>query len=286
MHRGWDLNLGREVAIKRVRVSESGEGWERTSELLNEAHTLSALQHPNIVSVYDSGEDDQGSFIVMELVKGETLEQIIERGALNEADFEQLALQALEGLIAAHALNIVHLDLKPLNIMVCWHASGQFQVKLLDFGLARALRDIAGGGPAELAGTPPYMAPEHGRGQPVDHRADLFSLGCVLYEMCAGQAPVQGGTTVGVLMAAAAEPYRLSGCSLAVTFSSGIALAPEDGDDPQALMDCADAAMYRAKRAGRNRVGGRHALGGAGEMAASTPAHRDAGEALPVLIGR
>ena len=88
------------------------------------------------------------------------------------------------------------------------------------------------------------------------------------------------------LMAAAAEPYRLSGCSLAVTFSSGIALAPEDGDDPQALMDCADAAMYRAKRAGRNRVGGRHALGGAGEMAASTPAHRDAGEALPVLIGR
>jgi hypothetical protein len=204
VHRGWDLNLGREVAIKRVRVSESGESRGRTSELLNEAHTLSALQHPNIVSVYDSGEDDQGSFIVMELVKGETLEQIIERGALNEADFEQLALQALEGLIAAHALNIVHLDLKPLNIMVCWHASGQFQVKLLDFGLAQIAQ-----APSEqtvdrdgaIMGSVFFMAPEQFERAPVDQRTDLYALGGIFYHALTQQYPFQGETGPQVMVA-------------------------------------------------------------------------------------
>jgi serine/threonine protein kinase len=204
VHRGWDLDLGREVAIKRVRVACSGASNARKMELLNEARTLSTLKHPNIVSVYDSGEDEQGAYLVMELVKGENLEQIIERGALSEADFEQLAIQTLEGLIAAHAVNVVHLDLKPMNVMVCWSAIGQIQIKLLDFGLAQMVEapsDQATDGDGSIMGSVFFMAPEQFERGPVDRRTDLYALGEIFYHALTQQYPFQGETGPQVMVA-------------------------------------------------------------------------------------
>ena len=204
VYRGWDSNLGREVAVKRLRIASDEDAEVRTEELLREARLLSALQHPNIVTVYDAGQDDEGAYLVMELVKGETLEDIIVRGALNESDFEQLVVQSLEGLIAAHSLDLVHLDLKPQNVMICWHPSGRFQVKILDFGLAQIspspceqVTDKAGA----VMGSVFFMAPEQFERQPVDQRTDLYALGCIFYHALTQQYPFQGETGQQVMVA-------------------------------------------------------------------------------------
>ena len=204
VYRGWDSNLSREVAVKRLRIASNEDAAARTEELLREARLLSALQHPNIVTVYDVGQDDEGAYLVMELVKGETLEDIIDRGALNEADFEQLVVQSLEGLIAAHSLDLVHLDLKPQNVMICWHPSGRFQVKILDFGLAQIspspceqVTDKAGA----VMGSVFFMAPEQFERQPVDQRTDLYALGCIFYHALTQQYPFQGETGQQVMVA-------------------------------------------------------------------------------------
>ena len=204
VHRAWDRNLSREVAIKRVRAASGDDARRKTDGLLREARTLSTLQHPNIVTVYDAGEDDEGAFIVMELVKGETLEEIIERGALTEVDFEQLATQALEGLIAAHALDLVHLDLKPQNVMITWHASGRFQVKILDFGLAQIAEHPSAQAVDEsgaVMGSVFFMAPEQFERAPVDQRTDLYVLGGIFYHALTQQYPFQGETGPQVMTA-------------------------------------------------------------------------------------
>lgn len=201
--RGWDRNLDRDVAIKRVRTVTGENADARMEALLREARTLSHLQHPNIVTVYDAGQDGEGAFIVMELLKGETLEDIITRGALTGKDFEQLATQSLDGLIAAHALDLIHLDLKPQNVMLTWHASGQFQVKLLDFGLAKITRH-----PSEqdtddqgaIMGSIFFMAPEQFERAPVDQRTDLYALGAIFYYALTQQYPFQGDTGPQVMV--------------------------------------------------------------------------------------
>ena len=142
VYRATDLQLKREVAIKRLTPLADDEiaksyGGVSSSNLLGEATTLSALQHPNIVTVYDVGMDSDGCFVVMELLRGENFEKTVERGALNENDFQRFVLQTMEGLVAAHHAGIVHRDLKPSNLMVNWLPSGKFQIKILDFGLAK-----------------------------------------------------------------------------------------------------------------------------------------------------
>jgi HEAT repeat protein len=202
---GWDAQLGREVAIKRVRkAAGGGEAEGSIEDLVKEARTLSTLQHPNVVTVFDVGTDQDGAFIVMELVKGETLEETVARGALTEADFETLVSQTLEGMIAAHAAGLIHLDLKPQNLMITWLPSGSFQVKILDFGLAMAasqpveqVMDEEGG----IMGSIFFMAPEQFERSPVDARTDLYALGCIFYYALTKQYPFRGETGPQVMTA-------------------------------------------------------------------------------------
>jgi hypothetical protein len=203
VYRGWDGNLGREVAIKRIRTDQGAVDQGAVDDLVKEARTQSALQHPNIVTVYDVGIDDEGPFVVMELIKGETLDAIIERGALTEVDFDSLVSQTLEGLIAAHAVGLIHLDLKPGNLMISWHASGKFQVKILDFGLAKMAQQ-----PVEqnmddegaVMGSVHFMAPEQFERMKVDQRTDLYALGAIYYYALTQRYPFQGNTNMEVMV--------------------------------------------------------------------------------------
>ncbi|MEZ0386596.1 MAG: protein kinase [Verrucomicrobium sp.] len=200
--KAYDRNLRREVALKRVRAESPEEADRQAEQLFEEARTLSTLQHPHIVTIFDVGKDEEGAYIVMELLKGETLEDIIERGALNEGDFRQLVSQSLEGMIAAHATGLIHLDIKPQNFMVIWLPSGKFQIKILDFGLSKiAHQPMVQETDAEgaILGSIYFMAPEQFERSPVDVRTDLYSLGCVFYFALTQQYPFQGDTAPEVM---------------------------------------------------------------------------------------
>ena len=138
VYSAFDKHLNRDVAIKRV-LPEGGydNEDEATQAMLNEANALSSIQHPNIVTVYDSGVDKDGPYVVMELISGRNIDEMIERSTLTEKDFREVAQQTQEALIAAQDLNLLHRDIKPTNIMVSWLPSGRFQIKIVDFGLAK-----------------------------------------------------------------------------------------------------------------------------------------------------
>jgi HEAT repeat protein len=199
VYKAFDTQLKREVALKRLLTDEeiqSGENaGEITEDLLKEATTLSALQHPNIVTVYDVGKDEKGPFVVMELLRGETFDETIQRGALPLEDFKPVVTQTLEAMIAAQALNVVHRDLKPGNLMVIWLPSGKFQIKILDFGLAKF-----GKLPSEqtadqedgILGSIFFMAPEQFERVKLDARTDMYALGCIYYYAVTGKYPFQG----------------------------------------------------------------------------------------------
>ncbi|MES2707265.1 MAG: serine/threonine-protein kinase [Verrucomicrobiota bacterium] len=198
-----DTQLDRDVALKRVRPPETGSAEALHQDLIREARTLSSLQHPNIVTIYDVGTDEQGPFVVMEFLKGETLDQVIDRGALTVDDFQEVVVQSLEGMIAAQALGLVHRDLKPGNLMVIWLASGKFQIKILDFGLAkfsltatRQTEDQEEG----IMGTIYFMAPEQFERLPLDARTDMYSLGCIFYQILTTKAPFDGQTGPEVMV--------------------------------------------------------------------------------------
>lgn len=192
-----DTQLDRDVALKRVRPPSSGDAKALEADLLREARTLSALQHPNIVSIFDVGTDEKGPFVIMELLKGEDLDQVMEKGALTVEDFRQVVLQSLEGMIAAQSLGLVHRDLKPGNLMVIWHASGKFQVKILDFGLAKFSRSAVPQTQDQedgIFGSIFFMAPEQFERLPLDARTDMYSLGCIYYTMLTQKHPFDGQT--------------------------------------------------------------------------------------------
>ena len=191
--RAFDSHLNREVAIKRVLA---GGGYvnqeEATKAMLQEATSLCSIQHPHIVTVFDAGVDQDGPYVVMELLSGRTIDEMIERGTLTYDDFREVALQTQEALIAAQDLDLVHRDIKPTNIMVTWLPSGRFQVKLVDFGLAKfspkpSLQTIDHGD--AVFGSIHFMAPEQFERTPLDKRTDMYSIGCVYYYTLAGVFP-------------------------------------------------------------------------------------------------
>ncbi len=194
--RAYDSQLKRWVAIKRLlSANEISSNDPDTAELRREADTLASLRNPNIVTIFDVGSDDEGLFIVMELLEGEDLSDVLARGPLSYDDFKELATQSLEGLLAAHQNHILHRDIKPENIKIERLPGGRLQSKIIDFGLARAglrarkqTEDQAG----TVMGSIFYMAPEQLTREPVDARTDLYSLGCVFYEALSGKRAFDG----------------------------------------------------------------------------------------------
>jgi len=204
VYRAHDHTLDREVAIKRLLPQGEKPEEERltTEELVREAGLLSQLQHPNVVTIYDAGIDADGGFVVMELIDGETLDELIERGALTFEDFQSVAEQALEGLIAAQEINMLHRDLKPSNVMIAWLPSGRFELKLLDFGLAKvtqkpSTQTIQHGD--SILGSIYFMAPEQFEREPLDGRTDIYSLGCLFYYALARAYPFDGNHVAEVM---------------------------------------------------------------------------------------
>ena len=201
VYRAHDPRLKRDVAIK---VLPAGMALDRAHivRFEREARAASALNHPNIVSVYDLGLEGRTYWIATELVVGEPLKNLIERGPLPVRKTIEIAAQISSGLAAAHAAGVVHRDLKPGNIMV----TREGRVKILDFGLAKH-RTGADGVPEDLThtgtvmGTAAYMSPEQVRGEAVDHRSDIFSLGLILHEMLSGKRTFTGESSVHVMHA-------------------------------------------------------------------------------------
>jgi len=197
VYRARDSRLGRDVAIK-ILPAEFSSDPARRARFEQEARAVAALNHPNILGVYDIGNEGGVSYIVTEFVGGETLAALLERGPLPVRKLLDVAAQIADGMAAAHAARITHRDLKPLNIMVGGDAGGSpGRVKILDFGLAKRAA-AASADPDEtqaatrteagmILGTVNYMSPEQARGVPTDHRSDQFSFGLILYEMACGK---------------------------------------------------------------------------------------------------
>src|SRR5271170_4509790 len=196
VYRAWDHHLSRAVAVKRVHMQAAQTDRKLLEQTWREAMTTACLQHPNIVTIFDYGIDAEGAYVVMELIEGETLEDILARGPLQFEDFLRFAQQTLDAIIAAHALGLIHRDLKPGNFMIArGSAAALFQVKILDFGLAKYL-DIPQPQSIDhfnsLMGSVHYMAPEQFQRQPLDQRTDLYSLGCIFYEALTGHPAYDG----------------------------------------------------------------------------------------------
>ncbi|TCC11831.1 Stk1 family PASTA domain-containing Ser/Thr kinase [Kribbella soli] len=203
VRRGLDNRLGRSVAIKRLRVDLASDATFQ-ARFRREAQSAASLNHPTIVSVYDTGEepDPNGSgvtipYIVMELVTGKTLRDLIREGRkiMPERALE-ITSGVLEALDYSHRAGIVHRDIKPGNVML----TPQGQVKVMDFGIARAVADTSSTmtQTAAVIGTAQYLSPEQARGETVDARSDLYSTGCLLYELLTGRPPFVGESPVSV----------------------------------------------------------------------------------------
>ena len=232
VYRAWDSRLDREVALK-ILSGRSEMDPERMRQFVAEARAASALNHPNILAVFDAVVDGDTPYMVSELIEGESLRVEIQRGSIPVKRLLDLATQIADGLSDAHAAGIVHRDLKPENIMV----TRTGRAKILDFGLARttgfqlggpAARTVPGGveaspaastaldgqtatEPALLAGTVPYMSPEQARGSTTDFRSDQFSFGLILYEMATGTQAFRRETPAETLDAIANdEPAALA----------------------------------------------------------------------------
>jgi len=208
VYRAHDSRLGRDVAIKVLPAAFSADP-ERLQRFEQEARSAAALNHPNILAVYDIGQHDGAPYIVSELLEGDTLRERLNAGAIPVRKAVEYAIQIAHGVAAAHEKGIVHRDLKPENLFI----TSDGRVKILDFGLAKLLEATAAPvavteaetrsstHPGVVLGTPGYMAPEQVRGQAVDHRTDVFAFGVLLYEMLAGRPAFQRETTIDTMTA-------------------------------------------------------------------------------------
>ncbi|HKG23216.1 MAG TPA: serine/threonine-protein kinase, partial [Blastocatellia bacterium] len=197
VYKGVDLMLEREVAIKMLRPELSRQP-QLVERFRSEAVTLAKLNHPNIATLHSFFRQSEDFFMVMEYVRGETLDSLISRGgamALGQA--LSLFCQALEGIGQAHLLGIVHRDIKPANMMLTEKGS----IKVMDFGIARVLGTSRMTKQGMVVGTIEYMAPEQVQGLETDARSDIYSLGVLLYEMLTGRVPFSSENEFQVMKA-------------------------------------------------------------------------------------
>jgi serine/threonine protein kinase len=194
--RGIDPELNRPVAIKVLSPHLAGVGAAR-ARFMREAQAAAAIVHPSIVPIYSVVTSARLPYIVMPCINGGNLQQRIDReGPLEITEVLRIGLQIAEGLVAAHRHGVIHRDIKPANILI---EEGNGRVLISDFGLARALDDATLTVSGMIAGTPQYMSPEQARGEPIDARSDLFSLGSLLYALSTGRPPFRAETPLAVL---------------------------------------------------------------------------------------
>jgi formylglycine-generating enzyme required for sulfatase activity len=202
--RAFDEMLQRVVALK-VMAPQLAATSPARKRFLREARSSAQVRHENVVQVYEVAEQPL-PYLAMEFIPGETLQQKLDRvGPLEVPEVLRIGRQIAEGLAAAHATDLIHRDIKPGNVLL---EGGQQKVKITDFGLARAADDASISQSGIIAGTPMYMAPEQALGQTLDQRADLFSLGSVLYQMVAGRPPFRANSTLAVLKRVAEDKPR------------------------------------------------------------------------------
>ena len=212
-----DTKLDRRIALK-ILPAEFAADQDRMSRFVREAKSASALNHPNIITIYEIGESDRTHFIATEFIDGTTLSDFVKSSPLDLKSILDIAVQVVSALQTAHSANIIHRDIKPDNIMI--RADGL--AKILDFGIAKLSAPTTGEGEAAtmiqaqtqagmVIGTPNYMSPEQARGQTVDQQTDIFSFGVVFYEMLSGTSPF-AGDTVGDVIASVLmkEPSKLT----------------------------------------------------------------------------
>jgi serine/threonine protein kinase len=205
VYKARDVRLQRFVALKLLPWADASNP-DRRERFLREARAASALSHPHIITVHDIATEGGVDFIVMEFIDGRPLDRLIPRRGLPVRDALTYTLQVADAIAAAHNIGIIHRDLKPGNIVV----AGDGRLRVLDFGLAKLVEPESGHesetiasltGAGVILGTPAYMAPEQAVGESIDHRADLFSLGVVLYEMVSGARPFQGANHAAIVHA-------------------------------------------------------------------------------------
>src|SRR5882724_7920749 len=215
VYKARDTRLNRDVAIK-VLPESFAEDDDRLRRFQIEAQSAGALNHPNILAIYDIGTFQDSPYLVSELLEGESFAERLKGGKLSTARATDYARQIASGLAAAHAKGITHRDIKPDNLFL----TKDGRVKILDFGLAkqaaaRATSDntatVTSTKTGVVMGTAAYMSPEQARGQAVDHRSDIFSFGCVLYEMLMGVRAFGGNTTADLTSAILKDDPELSG---------------------------------------------------------------------------
>ena len=208
--RARDERLGRDVAVKLIRPASS-DNPDHLRRFEQEARAAAALNHPNILAIFDVGFDGSIPYIVSELLEGKTLRQRLNEGAMPVRQATAYALQVAQGLIAAHERHIVHRDLKPENIFI----THDDRIKILDFGVAKLQVALNEDRAVEsmttvtkhgaVIGTVAYMSPEQLRAKPVDHRSDIFSFGAILYEMLTARRAFRGETEVDTMTAVLRE---------------------------------------------------------------------------------
>lgn len=194
--RAHEPKLSRTVAVKLL-APELALNATAVQRFLREARAAAAVSHDHVVAIHSIDDESHPPVIVMEFIQGQSLQQKIDTvGALDVKSILRIGMQTAAGLAAAHRQGLVHRDIKPANILL---ENGIERVKLTDFGLARAVDDISMTRTGQITGTPQYMSPEQAQGLRVDHRTDLFSLGCVLYAMCTGRAAFRADSAVAVM---------------------------------------------------------------------------------------
>src|SRR5277367_2814705 len=199
VYKATDPVIGRTVAVKTIKLSEEGTGLSRPELLTRfqtEARAAGLLTHPNIVVVFDAGEEDGLYYITMELVEGKSLQAHLDGGmAFALPRVLRIMEQTCSALQFAHERNVIHRDIKPANLML----TADDTVKITDFGTAKILQFGTAQQTTHVMGTPSYMSPEQVKGRPVDGRSDIFSLGVMLYEMLTGEKPFPGQSITTVI---------------------------------------------------------------------------------------
>jgi serine/threonine protein kinase len=242
VYRASDLVLRRPVAVKLLPGPLADQDPTSVARFEREARAAAALNNPAVVAVYDTGADETTRFIVMELISGDSLEAILrDDGPLDPDRAAGIASRVADALAAAHAAGIVHRDIKPANVMVAEDGS----VKVLDFGIARAMDATTVTQNASVLGTAAYMAPERALGKPADERSDIYSLGCVLYALLAGHPPFRGDSAAAVLNQhanVAPRPLRGENSRVSPELDAAVMqmLAKSPDDRPQTAVEVRD----------------------------------------------